>query len=158
MFYVPLALLTLAVVPLVLDRQRLSKLSVYGLLASVLATVHDRGVLVYRLWEYRDIGPVDGHAEIALIISLTAAPVFAIRFVQGLTPTNPVPWRRMAKFTAFCMLPELVGLYSGHMVYHQWWTAAHSVVAYFPIWLSLWAFHRWLNRPSVAQTDRVSSV
>lgn len=153
MFYLPLAIITLAVAPVVLDIRRLADLAVYGLLASVLATIHDRWVLLYHLWEYRDTGLVDNHTEIAMLISLSAAPVFAMRFVQGMTPAGGVPWRRMVKFTAISMLPELVGLYSGHIVYHQWWTASYSVLAYFPIWLTLWAFSRWWNGSVAGKTD-----
>ena len=146
MFYLPLAVLTWIVAPWVIERARLPGLLLYGLHGAVLATVQDRFVMFYHLWEYADVGPLDSHAEIALLISLSAAPLFAMRFVQGLSGSEGPPWRRMFKFTLVSMLPEVVGLLSDHIRYHNWWNVGWSVLAYAPIWLSLWALHRWMTR------------
>ncbi len=135
-------------IPLVVDRHRLSGLLVYGAFASLLATVQDSFVLWYPLWEYRDTGPLNTHPEIAMLISLTAAPVLAMRFAHGLTRAGGVPWARIAKFTSFAMLPEVAGLFLQRIVYHQWWNVGFSILAYFPIWLSLWGLHVWLHRPA----------
>jgi hypothetical protein len=130
----------------VIDRGRLRQLLIYGLFAAVLATVQDRLVLVHKLWEYRDIGLVSNHAEIALLISLSAAPAFGMRFAQGLMPGARVPWRRIARYTGVAMLPELVGYFTGNIQYHNGWNLFWSVVAYIPIWLSFWALHHRLSR------------
>lgn len=147
MFYLPLAVLTWIACRWFVDRRRLPEHLVYGLTGATLATVQDRLVLMYRLWEYRDVGPLDSHAEIALLISLSAAPIFALRFAQGLEPGAPLPWRRVLKFTAVSMLPEIVALYSGNIRYDHWWNAGWSVAAYIPIWTAIWALHRWMTAP-----------
>lgn len=150
MFYVPLALVTWVAAYWLLDRQRLQALLVYGLLGAALATVQDRLVMLYRLWEYADVGLVNTHAEIALLISLSAAPVFAMRFAQGLQAGAPFPWRRTLRYTWVAMLPEIVGLYSGNILYDHWWNAGWSVIAYLPIWSSIWALSRWMTAPQQA--------
>ncbi|HWI53378.1 MAG TPA: CBO0543 family protein [Symbiobacteriaceae bacterium] len=147
MFYLPMALATWLCVDCVIDRRQLPHLLVYGLFGAVLATVQDRLVLIYHLWEYADIGPVDSHAEIALLISLSAAPLFAMRFAQGLSPGDGFPWRRIAKFTLVAMLPEVVGLITGHIRYHNWWNVGWSVLAYLPIWAGIWGLYIWLTGP-----------
>ncbi|MFZ5817352.1 MAG: CBO0543 family protein [Bacillota bacterium] len=150
MFYLPLAVLTWLVARWIVDRARLSALLVYGLFGAVLATLQDRLVILYQLWEYRDTGLADSHHEIALLISLSAAPVFAMRFAQGLRAAAPFPILRAVRYTAFSMLPEVVGLQTGHIAYHNGWNLIWSVVAYGPIWLSIWALHRWLSEPAAA--------
>jgi len=152
LFYLPLAILTWATVAWIVDRRRASELLVYGLLGSVLATVQDRLVLLYHLWEYVDTGLVNTHVEISLVISLSAAPVFAARFAQGLAPGSPVPWKRICKFTAFSMLPEIAGIFSGNILYHNGWNVGFSVLAYIPIWTAVWGLHHWmtLSRPAVS--------
>lgn len=158
MFYLPLAVITWLSVRWIIRREQWRGLLIYGLFGAVLATVQDRLVLLYRLWEYRDTGPVHSHAEVALLISLSAAPIFAMRFAQRLRPAMSVPWRRVFKFTAISMAPEIVGLYTGHIVYHQWWNVGWSVLAYMPIWTSIWALHRWLHSPvSLPARARVAS-
>lgn len=147
MFYLPLAILTWCSIRWMVRTERLPALLVYGLFGSGLATVQDRLVILYQLWEYRDIGLFSTHAEIALLISLSAAPIFGMRFVQGLRLGAPIPWRRITKFTAVSMLPEVAGLFSGNILYHNWWNIGWSVCAYIPIWLSFWGLHRWLNQP-----------
>ncbi len=114
-------------------------------------------MLLYPLWEYQDAGPFDSHAEIALLISLSAAPVFAMRFAQGLVPATPFPIFRVLKFTAIAMLPELIGLRSGHIIYHEWWNVACSVFAYGPIWFSLWAVHQWTNKPTPVMATEIGA-
>jgi hypothetical protein len=138
----------------VIDRVRLRQLLIYGLFAAVLATVQDRLVLVHKLWEYRDVGPVSSHAEIALLISLSAAPAFGMRFAQGLLPGARVPWRRIARYTGVAMLPELAGCFTGHIHYYNGWNLFWSVLAYIPIWLSFWGLHRRLTRPQVRSAVR----
>ena len=157
MFYVPLAALTWILSWRIVDRKRLPELLTYGLFGAVLASAHDRLVIFYRLWEYRDTGLADSHAEIALVISLSAAPVFAMRFAQGLTAGRSFPVLRAIKFTAFAMIPEVIGLQTGHIVYDHWWSVTWSVIAYGPIWLSIWALHRWLNRAPAVARQRVHS-
>lgn len=147
MFYLPLALLTWFAARWIIDLRRLPHLYVYGLFGAVLATAHDRVVMFYKLWQYRDTGPIDSHPEIALLISLSAAPVGAMRFAQGLMVNAAFPWLRAVKFTGFSMLPEVIGLQTGHILYNHWWNVAWSIIAYVPIWLSIWGLHRWLSRP-----------
>jgi hypothetical protein len=162
-FYLPLAIACWLCFDRVVDRTRLPDLLVYGLFGAVLATVQDRLVLLYHLWEYVDFGPVDTHAKIALLISLSAAPIFAMRFAQGLSPDPAVPWLRIAKFTLVAMLPEVLGLVTGHIRYHLWWNVGWSVLAYTPIWLGIWGLYRWLTasdrsavRPDPVATPSVS--
>lgn len=152
MFYVPLAVLTWILSLWIIDWKRLPELLTYGLFGAVLATAHDRLVLFYQLWQYQDSGLADSHAEIALLISLSAAPIFAMRFAQGLTPGRSFPLLRGIKFTTISMIPEVIGLQTGHIVYDYWWNVTWSVIAYFPIWYSIWRFHRWLS-PSAASTE-----
>lgn len=148
MFYLPLALLTWLCFGWMIDRRRLPSLLVYGLFGAVLATVQDRLVMLYQLWEYRDIGPVAAHPQIALLISLSAAPIFGMRFAQGLPPrTAEVPWRRIFKYMLIAMVPELIALYSGHILYHNWWNVGFSFAAYIPIWISFWGLRQWLQPP-----------
>jgi hypothetical protein len=149
-FYLPLALLTWLLAGRLIDRRRLPSLLVYGLFAAVLATIQDRLVLGYQLWEYHDTGPIGGHEEIALLISLSAAPIFAMRFAQKLTAGSPVPWPRVLRYTLVSMLPEVVGLQTGNIRYHQWWNIGWSVTAYLPIWTAIWLLHRWLTRPATS--------
>lgn len=151
MFYLPLAVVTWLVAVHWLNWRRLADLLPYGLFGSVLATLHDRVVLVYHLWEYKDVGPIDTHAEIALLISLSAAPVFAMRFAQGLKRDGRLPYGRCLKFTAVSMVPEVLALGTGNILYHAWWTVWCSVLAYAPIWLSLWGLYRWLEKPHVSR-------
>lgn len=146
-FYVPLAVITWLSAGWLVDRRRLPQLFVYGLFGAVLATLQDRLMAFHQFWEYRDLGPIAGHAEVALLISLSAAPLFAMRFVQALPPGAPVPWLRVARFTGVAMLPEMVGLLSGHVRYHNGWNLLWSVLAYVPIWTALWGLHRWLTPP-----------
>lgn len=150
MFYLPLAVLTWLSFRWMIEPQRLPSLLVYGLFGSALATVQDRLVILYQLWEYRDIGPISSHAEIALLISLSAAPIFGMRFVQGLKVGAPIPWRRIIKFTAISMLPEVASLFTGNILYHNWWNIGWSVCAYAPIWLAFWGLHRRLSTPEPA--------
>lgn len=147
MFYLPLALLTWLLARWILDLRLLPALLLYGLFGAMLSTLHDRLVIMYQLWEYRDVGPVSSHPEISLLISLSAAPVVAMRFAQGLVPGSPFPLLRALRFTALSMAPEVIGLQTGHIVYDHWWSLTWSVVAYGPIWLSIWAFHRWMHAP-----------
>lgn len=156
MFYLPLAMATWLLTRRIVDRNRLPELLIYGLFGAVLATAHDRMVLFYHLWEYRDMGPVGSHEKIALLISLSAAPAFAARFAQGLRAGSSFPVQRGIKFTAIAMLPELVGLQTGHIVYDQWWSVTWSVVAYLPIWLSIWALHRWISAPLAPPVNDVN--
>lgn len=150
MFYLPLAVLTWLSVGWMIRPDRRRQLLVYGLFGAVLATVQDRLVMIYQLWEYRDVGLVGSHAEIALLISLSAAPIFAMRYAQGLQPGCAMPWSRVARYTAVAMLPEVVGIRTGHVVYHNWWNIGWSVAAYVPIWGSIWLLHRWLHRSADA--------
>lgn len=143
MFYLPLALVTWLSASWMVDRQRLWELLPYGLFGGVLATIQDRLVLVYRLWEYRDIGPVADHHEIALLISLSAAPLFGMRFVQGLRPGEGAPWRRIFRYSLIAMVPEVIAYLTGNIAYHNGWNLLWSGAAYPPIWLAFWAFHRW---------------
>lgn len=154
MFYLPLAIVTWLTMGWLIGSGQIRNLLIYGLFGSVLATVQDRLVIIYRLWEYGDRGLVGTHHAIALLISLSAAPVFSMRFARGLGMAAPFPWRRAVKYTAVAMLPEAVGLYTGNVHYHNWWNIGWSVVAYLPIWGSIWALHRWLNAP--AQIPAVS--
>jgi hypothetical protein len=147
LFYLPLALLTWVLSARLIDRRRLPALLVYGLFGSVLATLQDRLVLTYQLWEYHDTGTLGAHTEIALLISLSAAPVFAMRFAQKLQPGAPPPWLRMLRYTLVAMLPEIVGLYTDNIRYYRWWNLGWSVLAYVPIWTSIWLLHRWLSPP-----------
>lgn len=147
MFYLPLALLTWLCFGWMIDRHRLPALLVYGLFGAVLATVQDRLVILYQLWEYRDVGPVATHPQIALLISLSAAPIFGMRFVQGLPGNAGAPWKRVCKFMLIAMVPELFALYSGHILYHNWWNVGYSFAAYIPIWLSFWKLRQWLHTP-----------
>lgn len=147
MFYLPLALATWFCFSHIVDTKRVQELLVYGLFGSVLATVQDRLVLIYNLWEYTDIGPANTHAEIALLISVSAAPIFAMRFAQGLRSDGQIPWGRISRFTAVAMAPEIAGLVTGHIRYHNWWNVGWSVVAYGPIWYGIWVLHRWLSEP-----------
>lgn len=148
MFYLPLAVTTWLCLGRIINLAELPRLIVYGLFGSVLATIQDRLVLLYNLWEYTDVGPVDTHAKIALLISFSAAPVFAIRFAQGLSSSPGFPWRRVGKFTVVAMLPELIALVTGHIRYHNWWNVGWSIFAYVPIWGGIWAIHRWLAAPT----------
>ncbi|MFZ5825107.1 MAG: CBO0543 family protein [Bacillota bacterium] len=157
MFYAPLAALTWILSGWIVDRKRLRELLTYGLFGAVLATAHDRLVILYQLWEYRDTGLADSHAEIALLISLSAAPVFAMRFAQGLSAGRSFPVLRAVKFTAIAMIPEVIGLQTGHIVYDHWWNASWSVIAYGPIWLSIWALHRWLSPAPAVARQRLNS-
>lgn len=153
MFYLPLALATWFSFDHVIDRRQLPQLLVYGLFGAVLATIQDRLVLIYHLWEYADIGPVDTHAEIALLISVSAAPLFAMRFAQGIKPGAGCPWCRIAKFTLVSMLPEFLGLITGHIRYHNWWNVGWSILAYVPIWCGIWGLYIWLTSPATAQVQ-----
>lgn len=154
MFYLPLAGVTWLMCLRVIDRARLRQLLLYGLFAAVLATVQDRLVLVHKLWEYRDSGLVSSHTAIALLISLSAAPAFGMRFAQGLVPGAGAPWRRIARYTGVAMLPEAVGYFTGHIHYHNGWNLFWSVLAYIPIWLSFWGLHRRLTHTQVRSAIR----
>ncbi len=112
------------------------------------ATVQSRLVALYRLWEYRDVGWFDTHVQIALLISLSATPIFGMRFAQKLKLGAAVPWRRIARYTLISRLPEVVALYSGHIRYHNGCNVGWSVATYIPIWLTFWAFHRWMTTPA----------
>lgn len=158
MFYLPLSILTWFLAGSIIDRSRIGELLVYGLFGAVLATAHDRLVISYQLWEYRDAGLVDSHPEIALLISLSAAPVFAMRFAQGLVPGRRFPWPRAVKFTAVSMIPEVAGLQTGHILYDHGWNLAWSVIAYGPIWLSIWGLHRWLTLPDGPAGDLTEEI
>jgi hypothetical protein len=150
LFYLPLAVITWLCARWIIDRSKLPGLLLYGLFGAILATVQDRLVILHQLWEYRDRGPVGTHAQIALLISASAAPVFGMRFAQGLQPGAPIPWRRIARFTGISMLPEVVGYLTHNIAYHHGWNLFWSVLAYMPIWLSFWGLHRWMTGPAAA--------
>lgn len=155
MFYLPLAVITWLSAGWMIDLRRVGHLLVYGLLGATLATLQDRLVVFHQLWEYRDVGPVSGHTETALLISLSAAPLFAMRFAQGLVPGGPLPWRRVIRYTAVAMLPEVAGRLAGTIVYYNGWNLGWSVLAYLPIWSAIWALHRWLTPPGGATAGAI---
>ena len=147
MFYLPLAALTWVSTAWMLDRRHFPGLLLYGLVGSALASVQDRLMLVYPLWEYKDTGLVSSHLAISFVISLSAAPIFAMRFAQGLRAGAGIPLRRLLRYTVVSMLPELVALRSGHIYYHNWWNIVWSFLAYLPIWTVIWLVHRWVTLP-----------
>lgn len=153
MFYLPLAVICWLSMPWMIDLRELPRLLPYGLLGSVLATVHDRMVISYKLWEYRDNGWIDHHTEIALLISFSAAPIFGMRFAERLEHGAPFPWGRTLRYTLIAMIPEVVALLTGRIVYHGWWNVTWSIIAYYPIWAAFWGLHRWLHTPATASRE-----
>jgi hypothetical protein len=117
----------------------------YGLVGALIANVENEIGHRLNLWEYRDVGLLPDHHAVALVISLSAAPIFAMYFAQSLRSGEPLPWVRIARITAVAMLPEVVGLVTGNMVYHRWWSIAASVLAYLPTWVGIWRLHRYLE-------------
>ena len=145
-FYLPQAAAAWLVAIWLIEWTRLRELLVYGLFASFLCAIQDQLGLMYHLWEYRDIGPINTHTEISILIGLSAAPLFGMYFVQGLKVGAPVPWFRMVVITGVALVPETIGLYTGHIVHGGWWNYGASVLAYVLIWLGFWGLHRWFNR------------
>jgi hypothetical protein len=139
-----------------LNLSQLPGLLLYGLAGAALASIQDRLMLIYPLWEYRDTGLIDSHLEISFLISMSAAPIFAMRFAQGLKPGGRLPWGRVTRYTVVSMLPELVAVRSGHIHYHNWWNIGWSCLAYLPIWTVIWLIHRWvtLSRPPSAPIEQ----
>lgn len=145
-FYLPQAAAIWIAAIWLIEWKRLRQLLVYGLYASFLCAVQDQLGLMHHLWEYRDSGPVNAHTEISILIGLSAAPLFGIYFVQGLKPGAPAPWLRIAAITGVAMIPETVGLYTGNIIYGNWWSYGWSVFAHVILWLSFWGLHRWLTK------------
>jgi hypothetical protein len=124
--------------------QRLRKLFVFGVLGGYTALLQDRLGAMSGLWEYKDSRLLGNHGAISVVISLSAAPLFAIYFAQGLKAGEPLPWRRILLITATAMVPEIFAYYTGHLAYGKWWGFGPSVAAYFVLWTIFWAIHRWL--------------
>jgi hypothetical protein len=154
LFYLPQALATWLVAVLVIDWKRFRELLVYGLYGGFLCGVQDQLGLMNRLWEYKDTGPLNFHSEISILIGLSAAPLFSIYFIQGLKVGAGVPWMRIAAITTVAMVPETIGLYTGNIVYGNWWNYGCSVLAHVLLWLSFWGLHRWLTDNIHGQTTR----
>lgn len=148
MFYLPQALLTWIVAIRIIQWRRTRELLIYGFYGAYLCAVQDKVGYIYQLWDYRDTGPLDSHVEISALIAVSAAPLFGIYFAQGLKPGGRPPWRRILIISTIAMVPETIGLYSGHIAYGPWWNWGLSVLAHLLIWFSFWALHRWLTSPS----------
>lgn len=130
-----------------IDWKRMPELLVYGLWGAILSDVEDHIGFRLGLWEYRDTGPLGTHYDITiLIINTSAAFLVATYFAQGLRPRAPIPWLRIAGFTAFSLIPEVTAIQTGHMSSGHWWNSWVSVLAYIPTWVSIWWLHRWLTR------------
>lgn len=145
MFYLPQAVLAWICALHYIDWRRTRELLVYGLWGSFLAFLQDTVGGWAGLWEYQD-GFLESHHLISLVIACSAAPLMGMFFAQGLKPGAPPPWPRIAGVTAVSLIPEVLGLYTGHILHHNWWSMYASTVAYIPVWLSFWALHRWLTK------------
>ncbi|MGE5674800.1 MAG: CBO0543 family protein [Mycobacterium leprae] len=151
MFYIPQAIAVWIVSIWLIDWRRLRELLIYGLWGIAVSSVEGHLGYGLGLFQYQDTGWLSGHYDVStLVINLSAVPLFAIYFAQGLRPRAPVPWLRIAAFTAVSLVPEIVALRLGHMVYGRRWNLLHSVIAYIPTWVSIWALHRWLNNTRVS--------
>lgn len=98
-----------------------------------------------RLWIYQDTGLLDTHTEVSILIGLSAAPLFGMYFAQGLKIGAGIPRLRIAAITTVAMVPETIGLYTGNILYGNWWNYGCSVLAHILLWLSFYGLHRWLN-------------
>lgn len=148
MFYLPQAAATWLMAIWFVEWKRLRELLVYGFYASFLCALQDQLGLMHGLWEYRDTGPLNTHTEISILIGLSAAPLFGMYFVQGLKIGENIPWLRIAAVTGVAMVPETIGLYTGHIRHGSWWNYGLSIAAHVLLWLSFWGLHRWLSPPS----------
>lgn len=43
------------------------------------------------------------------------------------------------------MVPETIGLYTGHILHGNWWNYGCSVLAHLILWLSFYGLHTWLG-------------
>jgi hypothetical protein len=155
MFYFIQAVIAWTASIVLIDWRRFRSLAPYGILGSYLALFQDRVGEHFHLWLYRDAGPLtlrNGH--ISMLISISAAPIVAILFVQGLHPQAPWPWRRVLAFTAIGMAPEVAAVRTGRILYGPGWSAGHSFVAYILLWTGFWAFYRWQERTPRRETVR----
>ncbi|HEY3364850.1 MAG TPA: CBO0543 family protein [Symbiobacteriaceae bacterium] len=145
MFYLLLAALVWLVSFRLIDWRRLRELLIYGFLGSLVSIVENELGLRFGLWEYRDTAPLNDHRLISLVICLSAAPLFAMAFAQALSTGARPPWLRIAVTTGVAMLPEIIGLYTGNLVYGIRWGLIVSTMAYLPTWLAVWGVHRWYH-------------
>jgi len=146
MFFLPQAVAAWIVSIWAIEWRRLRDLLPYGLLGHAMCSTEDYLGGRIGWWEYRDTGPFPSHVDVSTIISLSAAPLLAMYFVQGLGPGERVPWARIAGVTAFSLIPEAVGLLTGHVRHGNGWNFGISVLVYFLNWLVFLALHRWLDR------------
>lgn len=93
------------------------------------------------------MGPIDTHTEISILIGVSAAPLFGVYFVQGLKVGAGVPIGRIAAITIVAMIPETIALFTGNILYGNWWNYGWSVGAHLVLWVSFYGFHRWLSEP-----------
>jgi hypothetical protein len=145
-FYLPQAVLAWVVSMWLVDWRRLRELLVFGLWGVLLTEFQDTLGDLFRLWEYRDTGPLGSHHHVSTVIGVSAAPLMGMYFTQFLQPGKPPPWGLMARVTAISLVPEVIALYTGNILHHKWWSMGWSAAAYVPVWLSFWALHRWLYR------------
>jgi hypothetical protein len=132
-----------------IEWHRFKELLIYGILGGYVALLQDQVGKMLGLWQYHDSGVLSRHHLISIVISLSAAPLFAIYFVQGINPDKhaPIPWVRILTITAVAMTPEVIGLYTGHVVYGGGWNIFFSIGAYLLLWLGFRALYRWLQEP-----------
>lgn len=151
MFFLPQALVGWIASVWLFDWKRFPQLFVYGLWGIVICHLEDQVGYRFGLWAYRDSGPFPTHHDISAIVFTLSAPfLMSIYFTQGLRPRAPIPWGRIAAFTAVSMIPEVIAVRTGHMVHGRWWGWSASVLAYIPTWLSIWWLHRWIGRHHAA--------
>lgn len=136
-----------------IEWNRLRSLITYAFLASFLCGLQDQLGLMHHLWEYRDSGPINTHTEISILIGLSAAPLFAMYFTQGLKAGSGFPAWRILSITAVAMVPETIALATGHIIYAGWWNYGCSVLAHALLWSGFAAFHTWLNANQGSKSD-----
>jgi hypothetical protein len=146
MFYLLQAVFIWILAVRFIEWRRLRSLLPYGFLGSFICMFQDRIGERFQLWVYRDQGLIHTHGEISTLISVSAAPLVAMWFIQGLQPEEAWPWKRILAFTLLGMLPELVALPLEKLIYGHGWSIAASVAAYVGLWSFFWWLHRWMER------------
>ena len=152
MFYLPLSILAWIAAIWLIQWTRIRALLIYGLMGSFLALFQDHVGEMFQLWLYNDTGPVNTHDQISLLISVSAAPLLAMYFAQGLSKAERTPWRRIMLATIVAMVPELAALYLGRISYASGWNLWVSVGAHGGLWYGFWRLYQWMSAASI---DRV---
>lgn len=145
MFYLPQAVLAWLAAIWLIDWRRWRELLVYGAVGGYTGLFQDHVGELLGLWRYHDVAPFDAHDKISLLIGASAAPLFAMFFVQRLKPGARPPWGWVGIVCAVSMVPELLGAQIGKISYGNGWSLGASIVAHVLVWLWFWVLYRLLS-------------